>query len=194
MNYAKLKQIKKTYFSHQDISKSLGITSESAKVTCARLIKRGILIRIKRDLYILRDVWDALSREDKFIIANIIQVPSYISLMTAMDYYQITTQMQHDFIESVGIYRTKEMEVEKNIFNYSKINKDLYFGFVKEKGFFIATPEKALLDAFYFMSLKRYSFDSTSIDFDKINKNKMQKLVRRFPERTQRLLKELWIS
>lgn len=194
MNYAKLKQIKKTYFSHQDISKFLGITSESAKVTCARLIKRGIFIRIKRDLYILRDVWDALAREDKFIIANIIQVPSYISLMTAMDYYQITTQMQHDFIESVGIYRTKEMEVEKNIFNYSKINKELYFGFVKEKGFFIATPEKALLDAFYFMSLKRYSFDLTSIDFDKINKNKMQKLVRRFPERTQRLLKELWIS
>ena len=54
-------------------------------------------------------------REQKFIIANIYQVPSYISLMTALDYYEITTQMQRDFIESVILKRTVTKEIEAKV-------------------------------------------------------------------------------
>jgi hypothetical protein len=44
----------------------------------------------------------------------------------------------------------------------------LYQGFKKEKGFFIATPEKMLLDAIYLMSYGRYALDMSAIDPKKL--------------------------
>ena len=83
----------------------------------------------KKNLYILREAWNAASKEDKFRLANLGQSPSYISLMSALEYYEITTQMQRDFFESVAVKRTKEIQVNDNVFRYSKINVALYFGF-----------------------------------------------------------------
>ncbi len=189
MNYLKIRQIKKLYFGYEELARILGISLSSAKVTASRFVKSGILIRIKRNIYILNDKWYALDREGKFGLANLLQTPSCISLMTAMDYYGITTQIQRDYIESISIYRTKEIEIEKNIFKFSKIDRNLYFSFTREKGFFIASPEKAFLDAFYLMSLKRYTFDLTSIDYNKLNLSDLNGMVKRYPAITQRLFK-----
>jgi predicted transcriptional regulator of viral defense system len=190
MNYKKLKKIKKLYFGYEEIARALDIARQSALVTCARLVKSGILIRLKRNMYVLRDRWDNLAREDKFVLTNLIQIPSYISLMTALDYYEVTTQFQRDFIESIAIRRTKEIEVEKNVFKYSKIRTGLYFGFSKVRQFFIASPEKAFLDAIYLMSLKRYSFDLTSINFDKLNIPLLKKIAKKYPPKTQKILEK----
>ena len=186
-----LNRINKIYFGYEDISRVFGISLESAKVSACRYAGQGILIRIKRNIYMLRENWNRMDRTEKFQIANLIQVPSYVSLMSAMDYYQITTQLQQDFIESIAVKRTKEMEIEKNTFNYSKIKQELYFGFVKEKDFFIATPEKAFLDAIYLMSLGRYSLDLTSIDFKKLNTDNLEKIVVKFPDKTKKILNSL---
>lgn len=191
MSYTKLREIKKIYFGHEEAAGVLGIKPKSALVACARFVKKGIVIRIKRNVYILKDRWDALGREEKFTLANIIQTPSYISLMTAMDYYEATTQLQQNFIESISIYRTKEVEIEKDAFNYTKINKDLYFDFRKEKGFFIASPEKAFLDALYLSSLQRYSFDTGSIDFNRLNMPKIKQVIKKYPGKTQNLFKKI---
>jgi predicted transcriptional regulator of viral defense system len=186
MKYQELNKIKKLYFGHEEIARSLGISLKSSRVSANRYVKYGMLVRIKRNIYVLKEKWKILEREDKFILANLAQVPSYISLMTALDYYEISTQMQRDFIESVAVKRTKEIDVENTIFNYAKINTNLYSGFKKENNFFIATPEKAFLDAFYLMSLGRYSFDIASIDFSRLNSREIQKLIKKFPLKTQK--------
>lgn len=188
MVYPKLKEIKKNYFGYREVAKVLGITLPSAKVACARYTKSGILLRIKRNIYLFKDKWDILDIEEKFALANLIQAPSYISLMTAMSYFEITTQVQRDFIESIAIYRTKEIKIAETVLRYSKIDKKLYSGFMKNKGFFIAAPEKAFLDAFYLMSLKRYGFDLTSIDFKKLNAAKIKRIIKQYPQKTQKLL------
>lgn len=187
MNYHKIREIKKTYFGYQDIAKILAIGRESAKVACARFVKQGAIVRIKRNIYILRERWQNLPIEGKFALANLIQVPSYVSLMTALSYYEVTTQIQRDFIESISIYRTKSVEIDKNIFNYSKIKKPLYFGFNRGKGIFIASPEKAFLDALYLKSLQRYNFDLTSIDFSKLKIVEIKKMLKKYPLKTQKL-------
>lgn len=191
MNYLKLREIKKLYFPYQELSGALGITSRSARVFATRYVKKGYLIRFRRNFYILREKWDILDKEEKFVLANLIEVPSYISLMTAMEYYGITTQIQRDFIESISMHRTKEAEIEESVFNYTKINKQLYFSFVRKENFFIATPEKAFLDALYLKSLKRYRFDLTSIDFNKLNKSEMNKVIKKFPVRVEELRKHV---
>jgi len=188
MNYTKFREIKKLYFGYEELSKALNITLASARVSATRWVKKGFLVKIKRNLYVLKEKWDVLENEGKFILANLIQVPSYISLMTAMGYFEITTQVQRDFVESICIHRTKEVEIEKTIFNYTKIDEKLYFDFSREREFFIATPEKAFLDALYLMSIKRYSFDLTSIDFAKLDVARIKTIVKRFPRRTQELL------
>lgn len=189
MDLIKLRNIKKSYFGYEELARTLGISTASARVTASRYVKMGLLVRIKRNLYVRSESWDTATKEDKFIIANLGETPSYISLMTALDYYGITTQMQRDFFESVAVQRTKTISVRGTVFRYSKISSGLYFGFEKKDGFFIATPEKALLDAVYLISYGRYALDLPSIDPEKINRLEIEKLSRSYPGRTQKLLR-----
>jgi predicted transcriptional regulator of viral defense system len=141
-------------------------------------------------MYMLRVVWDGAGVETKFALANLGQVPSYISLTTALDYYGITTQVQRDYFESIAVKRTKEISITGAVFRYVRIAGDLYFGFIKEKGFFIATPEKALLDGFYLMSFGRYAMDLAALDTAKLDSAELARLSKRFPMRTQNLLRQ----
>ena len=190
MKYSDLTKIKKLYFGYEEIAKALGISLSSARVSANRYLKQGFLLRLKRNLYILRQRWPALNSEERFLLANLAQVPSYISLMTAMDYYGLTTQIQRNFIESIALKRTKEIEFNGTIFNYSKIDEKLYFGFAKESACFIARPEKAFLDAVYLTSLKRYKFDLTSIDLAKLDIRRLKRMARVFPQKTKEALKK----
>ncbi|MEA2022034.1 MAG: hypothetical protein U9N08_06130, partial [Candidatus Caldatribacteriota bacterium] len=149
MNYNKLKKIKKLYFTYQDIAKILSITEDSARVLCTRYAQQKYLIRLKRNFYILKEKWDNINMGQRFELANLLQVPSYISLMTALSFYEYTTQVQQKFIESVSLYRTFVKEVEGVIFNYCKIKDKYYFSFIKKDNIFIASPEKALIDSLY---------------------------------------------
>jgi predicted transcriptional regulator of viral defense system len=188
MKILQLRQINKKYFNLRQLANALKISVPSARVLASRYVKNGILIRIKRDLYILSEQWDFLSLEEKFQLANLIQTPSYVSLLTALSYYEISTQIQQEFIESVAIKRTKQVEVNNSIFNFSKLKNELYFGFVRKQGFFIAEPEKALLDAFYLMGLKKYTLDVDTIDFEKIDTDKMKMFSSKFPAFVKKLI------
>jgi len=190
MKQLELNKIRKPYFGYEEIAKVLGISKASAKVSASRYVRQGILLRIKKNIYVLREVWDAAGREEKFSLVNLGQVPSYISLMTALDYYDITSQVQRDLFESVAVKRTKEINLKGSVFRYVKITGALYFGFKKEKGFFIATPEKALLDAFYLMSYGRYALDISALDTMKLDKTEIKQLSREFPLKTQNMLRK----
>jgi predicted transcriptional regulator of viral defense system len=188
MKITEFSKIKKDYFGYNEIARILDITPASARVIASRYVKNGLLIRVKRDLYVLSERWKYFSREQKFEIANLMQVPSYVSLLTALDYHEITTQMQRDFIESVVLKRTTVLSVAGTMFNYTKLSKDLYFGFEKINNYFIAIAEKALLDAIYLMSLGRYRVDLSALDIDKLDRNLLIKKSREFPLFTQKVL------
>jgi hypothetical protein len=188
MRYFQLREIKKLYFGYEDIARNLGISLNSARITAHRYVKQGMTLRVKRNIYILKERWVSFDREQKFIIANIYQVPSYISLMTALDYYEITTQMQRDFIESIVLKRTARKEFEETVLNYTKISPDIYGGFLKKQGFFIAEPEKAFLDAVYLMSFGRYNLDMPSIDFSKLDVKKIERMAKSLPLKTRTFL------
>ena len=76
------------------------------------------------------------------------------------------------------------------MFRYSKIAGNLYFGFKKENGFFIATPEKALVDAFYLMSYGRYALDIAALDPDKLDRDEIIRLSTEFPLKTKTMLEK----
>jgi predicted transcriptional regulator of viral defense system len=189
MKLIEIQKIDKLYFGYEEIARVLGISEASARVTASRYAKKGLLLRIKKNMYVLRERWIAAEKDEKFLLANLAQTPSYISLATALDFYEVTTQMQRNFFESVALKRTKRIDINGNSFRYSKITSRLYGGFKKEKGFFIATPEKALLDALYLMSYGRYALDLSAIDPKKIDGNELMRLSKEFPARTRDMLK-----
>lgn len=191
MRYNLLSSIKKLTFTQKDVENLLKINLTSARVLLVRYVKNGYVIRLKRNVFILKEKWENLSLEQKFYIANILQVPSYISCTTALSYYGYTTQVQQNFIESVGIYRTKQINVENSVFKYIKLNKKYYFDFIKKDNFFIATPEKAFIDSLYLMIKGRYSIDLSAVDQRKFDKNKIAKILKKYPQKISKAILNL---
>jgi len=184
MRAIELNNINKLIISIEDIAKTLSINKESAKVTASRYVKNGSLLRIKKDFYIAANKYENLNEKELFKIANAIQVPSYISLASALTYYNISTQQLRRIIESVTTKKTNSVKVKETSFNFILIKKNLYTGFILKDDIFIALPEKAFADIVYLSSLGRYSCDFEAIDFNKLNKNKVTEYIRVTNQRT----------
>lgn len=185
MSYYQLLKIQKPFFSLDDVAYTLGIQPGSAAVLCSRYVKKGLLVRLKRGLYARTEQLRNFGQQDLFRLANFLQVPSYISLTTALSYHGLTTQVQRGFFESISLKRTRKFEVGQFTFLYSKISLDLYKGFERVEDVFIALPEKALLDSLYLASLGRYSLDTSALDLTKVNGEVLENLSSLFPSRVR---------
>ena len=192
MNYQELIKIGKPLFGCEDLAKVFGQTLPSARVAASRYVKNGLLTRLKKNTYVLSGALGKASRNEIFSIASRLQVPSYISFQSALEFYELSTQVQPAFVECVLLKRTVSYSAGGFVFNYSRIGRSLYFGFRRENNFFIAEPEKALLDCLYFTAMGRYSFDPGSVYFDKFDRKKFKKMALAFPEKTRRLA-DKWI-
>lgn len=192
MNYSDIKKLKdKLYFTVNDVAEVLNIKSASARVLCSRYVDKNIFIRVKNNFYILDQNWEHMKREDFLGLSNFIQVPSYISFMTALSYYEATTQVQQHFFESASLKRTKQVEAKGVLFNFYKLKKEYYFGFIQRNNIFIATKEKALVDAFYLYSLGKYAMDLNSIDFKQFDGSLIRQIVQVFPQKKRNILRRL---
>jgi len=190
MKTRELSSINQLYFGYEDIARALKISPASARVSASRYVRLGLLMRLKRNIYVPKERWQTTSREERFTLANLGQTPSYISLMTALDYHEITTQVQRGIVESVAVKRTKEISLNGSVFRYTKVSRASYFGFIRQQQFFIATPEKALLDAIYLMSFGRYALDLAAIDDEKLNRKEIRRMSRNYPPQTRKMLEK----
>jgi hypothetical protein len=93
----------------------------------------------------------------------------------------MTTQVQRNFFESICIKRTKTFDRGGLTFRYIKINPGLYGGYKRDKGVFIAVPEKAIMYSFYLASMGRYPLDVSSIDLTKLNEQSLAELSTIYP-------------
>jgi hypothetical protein len=192
MSYERLLTIDKPFFTQHDVAHAIGIKLASAEVLCSRYVKKGLLMRLKRGFYARTETLSHLNQIDLFRIANILQVPSYISLMTALSYYGITTQVQKGFFESISVKRTTTFQVGGLSFHYIKLRPDLYKEFIKRDGVFMALPEKAVLDIFYLASLGRYSLDGSSLDLTMLDEGTLAELSALYPPKVRKYFEEMY--
>ena len=114
------------------------------------LIKRGELIRIKKGLYCASPniTTQRLSNE---LIANHLYGPSYVSLETALAYYNLIPE-RVEVTQSVVIKRAKAFQTPVGRFTYTTVPVNYYpIGINQEQTltgqtFLISSPEKALCD------------------------------------------------
>jgi predicted transcriptional regulator of viral defense system len=117
-------------------------------------VKKDYLIPLKRGLYIFSGEWRKIQPSVLFM-ANFLVLPSYVSLEYALGFYEIIPEK----VTVLTSVTTKKTKIFKNLlgsFEYRSIKENLFFGFKKEidnnQEFFIALPEKALLDYFHLNS------------------------------------------
>ena len=126
-----------------------------------------------------------------FELANYLYQPSYISLSSALNFYGILVQVPYK-ITSVTPKLTRESYVNEKTFKYSHIKKEYFWGYQKAEGFLIAEPEKALLDALFFMSLGRIIISYDELLLDRIDYEKFSEMTRKIKNPNfHRFLKKL---
>lgn len=116
----------------------------------SELLKSKALISIKRGLYITGHKMDLPSPEP-FLIANHLRGPSYISLESAMSYWNMIPERAYE-ISSVTIKTSKKYKNQVGRFSYQQLKTPYYsYGLRNiesspKQTMLIASPEKALCD------------------------------------------------
>ncbi|MFH1713538.1 MAG: hypothetical protein ABH896_05160 [Candidatus Jacksonbacteria bacterium] len=160
-----IEQLKTLPYFNKATVYQLGKQYELANTTIdtyiSRFLKYKELIQLKKGLYISADFFNK-NRSDisySFYLANILRTPSYVSSWTALQYYNLTTELIYT-TTSITPKVTRTYKTKAGVFVYQSIKKELFCGFSLVRGatvvpadrfdFFIASPARALFDLLYF--------------------------------------------
>jgi len=174
--YRTLRESGLAVFDRKATANLLGISYASTNPVLDRLLKAGILRRIKRDRYVLAEAASGQTRK----IANELVKPSAISLWTALSDAGATTQVPR-VVQSVTPMRSMLIE-PKGLpsFEYVHLPPRLFFGNELRDDVWIARPEKALLDLLY---VQRGVCDWESMDIRSFKARVLRRYARVFSPR-----------
>lgn len=169
------------------------------------LVAEGKIVRLKKGLYVFGENWRKapLSLE---MIANLIYGPSCISFEYALTHYGLISE-RSTVITSLVIGDTKTFETPIGIFEYRAIDREKfkigieYRGIGQEGGYFIASPEKALVDLVYktpgirsLAQLRHYLFEEMRVDetlFRKCDVRQFNRLAKAYEKNSITMLSQV---
>jgi len=144
------------------LGKQLGLADSTVDTYISRFLKYKEILQLKKGLYTSSDFFSKNKTDISysFYLANIIRTPSYVSLWSALQFYNLTTETIYS-ITSVTPKVTRNYTTKAGSFTYKSIKKGLFSDFSLMQGkvtdeqmtrldFFIASPAKALFDLLYF--------------------------------------------
>ena len=129
------------------------ISTSSLGMQLSRWVSEGKILQVKRGLYTVARPYRN-KEPHPFLIANMMKKASYISLQSALKYYNIIPEYVPN-ITSVTTGRPEIVNIKFGKFIFKHLKKELFWGYkekeiIKGTVIFIAAPEKALLDLIYF--------------------------------------------
>lgn len=153
--------------------------------------KQGYIKKIIRGFYILSDL--KINEQISCYIANKIYEPSYISLETALRYYNIIPEQTFS-VTSIATLKTKKFKTSADIFSYKNINPQLFFGYefitYNNVVFKLADLEKTILDYFYFHRHIKTEKDFIELRFNleilkqDLDKNKINRYLLKYSNKS----------
>ena len=144
-------------FSVQDVKKQFPSMN---MMNLVRWQQKGYIIKLRNKWYAFND---AESHENMgWLAANLIYSPSYVSLHTALSWYNLIPEMIAT-TTSVTTRKTNRFSTPLGSFDYHSIKPELFgYGYVLDnmdstgnrtsRKIMVATPQKAILDFFYINS------------------------------------------
>ncbi len=171
------------FFTMSSLQAIFGVTRESARTIAVRLVKRGVLIRLRRDLYALVN-----SKYSLFSLGNALCQPSVISLESALNYWGLIVQVPQ-IIFSTAL-RSYQCEADNTTFVYRRMAPSLIrFGQVKVEDFYIAQPEKAFLDTLYMKTKGLVELLPEDMNMDKLDAELLSYYGRFYPGKVRELVR-----
>lgn len=141
----KLKNSTISVFTVKDVARLTGKKENYAYLLSHRLVKRGLISKIEKGKYCLPET-------NVLCVASSLTFPSYISFYEALNFYNATTQIPR-VIDVVCAVSKRKTKYEGYELNFTKFKTKRIFGFSKKstenKTFFIAEPEKLIIDCLY---------------------------------------------
>lgn len=180
-----LRGFNKPYFTVADLEKILEMRRDSLYVTLNRLVKDGVLIRLRRGVY--QPEFQGLELERT---ANELYYPSYLSFESALSRYGILSQIPYT-LTFATYRRSKKILLRDREVEYRQLKKEYFFGYKLEKGLYIAEPEKAVLDQLYMISKGKASSEISEWSLIGLKKGKLFQYSKYFPKAVQSSAKKL---
>lgn len=180
-----LKGFNKPYFTVADFEKILGSKREVLYVTLNRLVKSGVLVRLKRGVY--QPEFQSLELEKTI---NELYYPSYLSFESALSRYSILSQIPYTLTFATTKTSKKQNLAGREV-EYRQLKDELFFGYNLVGGIYIAEPEKAILDQLYLMSKGKIVSDISEWSLVGLDKKKLLQYAKKFPLTVQKRVKML---
>ena len=180
----KLKSIRKTYLSFNDIAKAYNGDRDELKVVLNRLVKQGRIKRIMKGYYAFN-----ISLIDWEQFACEVLRPSYISLEYALWRYGIIDQIPTR-ITLITIKKSREFILENQVLEYTHIKPELYFGYEIYGNYLMAKKEKAILDEIYLICRGKRHLNLNEANLNDVDLNLLTEWAEKFPEYVGRFIRD----
>lgn len=164
----------KTLREHLNIDKSGSLFN-----VVNRLIESGVLIKIERNKYVLKNYSCS-----EFALANFIYEPSYVSFESALSYHGILSQFPYE-VTSATLGQTRSKNFNGKKYGYYHLKKSLFWGYIKVDNYLIADKEKAMSDQLYLTSKGIKKIHLEEYDLSLINKSKLKSYILKYPQTNQ---------
>jgi predicted transcriptional regulator of viral defense system len=154
----------------------------------SRALKNGLIHRINRGHYINSFIHGFPEVEE---VACFLKPPAYISCEWALNYHSLSLQSPYvctviTLASSVG--KNRNVNYQGVTIEFSKISPPLFFGYTFQKKFYIADPEKAILDTLYYRPMIP-AYDE--LELDAVNVQTLLQMVEKYPNSVYRKLIKL---
>ncbi len=131
-----------------------------AKKLLKRMLDRGEIFKVKRDVYTFHD--------DPLLVSTFLAKSSYVSSASALSYHKLITQSPRNvFCLTAGKDRKEKFREEINFYH-----TPYFFGFESKEynGFSVpmATPEKAIIDSFGIVPVTIFEEAVTEINLERM--------------------------
>jgi len=173
--------------------------------------KQDKIVRLRRGKYLLGSQYRKFT-PSSYYISNYLYRPSYVSLETALQYYDLIPEAV-GLVQAVTPKHGREWSNESGRFAYRSIKNDRFWGYRDDRldsipsqnRFFIAKPEKAILDLIYlsngewtrerinqmrFQSFETLDYETLQKFSDKFHSPRLERATRRFIDLYEKELKK----
>lgn len=162
-------------FRKQDAEK----VTPHAAIFLTRALKKGLVHRLSRGHYI-NSFLRGFPRVEE--VACFVRPPAYVTGEWALNYHGVTSQSPTVCtVITLGsaVGRHRRLEYQDVTIEFSKISPALFFGFSRIENFYMATPEKAILDTFY---LRKALPTPDELEIENVHFDRLEQMARKFPQ------------
>lgn len=171
-------------FRKQDAEK----VTPHAGVFLSRALQRGLIHHLNRGNYVNSFLYGFPRVEE---VGCFLKPPAYISCEWALHYHGITLQSPvvcTVVTLSTSVGKKRSVTYHGITIEFSKIAPSLFFGFTYQDGFYVAVPEKAILDTLYY---RRTLPTWDELDLDTLDPNRILEMADKYPPSVSRSILSL---